>query len=242
MTNDVHTFRIIIDEENSVVESNESNNEKEAVIPAPDLIIESITCSPTEFTANCTVTFKIIVRNIGLTTAELPYLDCYINNVLQIRLPIVTLSSTTSAEALFHWTSLPGANVFKVIVDGEDYIVEVNENNNEESITLQTTAPVVEIPPQTEETVEETTENVTENKTLEISPMILDTIDLPPTQDANIPVNSSDSISESSGNDLPFWQNIFGNKWIIIGVGVLGVAAISVLLVFRKRSQAYKVM
>ncbi len=243
LTNDFQTFKIIIDEENSVVESDKSNNEKVAVIPTPDLLIESITYSPAEFTENTTVTLTITVGNTGVTPAQSPYLDCYINNVFQTRLPIVSISAGTSAEVLFDWTALPGKNELKVIVDGADNIVEVNETNNDKSITLQTIVPAIEPTAPPEEPVEETTDNSTANETQVSTPMILDTDELPPAQDiklsSNIPVNSSNDISELSSDNLSIWQNILGNRWLIIGVGVAGLATISVLLVLRKRSQAY---
>ncbi len=238
ITNDFQTFSIIIDEENAVIESNESNNEKVAVIPAPDLVIESITYSPTEFSENCTVTFTIIVFNTGVTPAASSYLDCYINNVFQASLPVPYIPSGITAELIFEWTALPGQNIIKAIVDGADNIVEVNETNNENSITIQTPVPIIElITP--EESPEETDENATENETQELLPMLFDTTDSPPTQDANIPVNSSDGNIKSSANDLPLWQNVLGNKWIILGVGATGIAAIGVLLLLRKRAQAF---
>lgn len=242
LTSDFQTFKVIIDEENSVIEGDESNNENVAVIPAPDLVIESVTYSPTEFSENGTVTFTITVGNTGVTPAESPYLDCYINNIFQTRLPVLSIAAGESAEVLYDWTALAGQNVLKVIVDGTDNIVEINETNNEKSVTLQTTVPVIEVIAPPEEPAAETTENTTANETHEIASLILDTNDLPPSPDAeiasNIPANSSDDISELSNDNSPLWQNLLGNKWLILGVGVLGLAIISVLLVLRKRSHA----
>ena len=52
LVNSLQTFKITIDEDNRVPENDESNNEKTVVIPAPDLVIESITYSPDDFTEN----------------------------------------------------------------------------------------------------------------------------------------------------------------------------------------------
>ena len=243
LTNDFQSFKVIIDEENNVMETDESNNEKTAVIPAPDLLIESITYSPTEFSENSTAVFTILIRNTGVTSAESSYLDCYVNNVFQVRLPVLTLSADTSTEVLFNWTALPGENVLKVILDGADSIVEVNETNNEKSISVQTIVPVIELIPPPEQPVEETTDNVTANETQENTIPILDTDDtLPPQENeipSSIPATVPDDISELFSEDTSLWQNILGNRWLIIGVAVVGAAAISVLLMIRKRSQAY---
>jgi subtilase family serine protease len=238
LTNEFHSFRIIVDKDNDVMEDDESNNEKTAVIPAPDLLIESITCSPDNFTENDTVTFIITVVNAGATPSEASYLDCYINEVLQASLPVNSIPAGSSAEVIFEWTALSGYNTFKVSIDGSDDIVEVNETNNVKSIGLETPVQTdIEVPP--EAPAGDTTDNATSNETQEVIPGILDDDTLPPAgeNEAAPPVNNLDELTELFAEEMPLWQDILGSQWLVIGVAVVGVAAISVLLVMRKRSR-----
>lgn len=237
---DFHSFKIIVDKENIVSESNEFNNEKTAVIPAPDLFIESVTCSPTQFSENETVTFVITVVNSGATPSQASYLDLYINDILHTSLPVSSIPADSSTEVLFEWTALSGQNIFKLFIDGSDDIVEVIETNNEKSITLETfVLTEIDIPP--EISPNNTTDNATSNETQEeVTSLILDEDNLPPAQEnaAAPTVSNLDELSELINEETPIWQDILSSQWLVIGVAVAGVAAISVLLVMRKRSRA----
>jgi subtilase family serine protease len=243
LTDDFQSFRIIVDKDNDISESNESNNTKTATIPAPDLLIESVTCSHAEFIENSTVTLVITIANVGSTTAESSYLDCYINDILQANLPVSSIPAGSSTEVFFEWTMLPGDNTFKGRIDSADNIVEINETNNEQSaILVILTQTDIEILPGTP--AGGTTENTTSNGTQEGTLGIFDTNDSPPAQDneAAPAANDLDELTELFNEETPLWQNIMSNQWIIIGVAVLGVAVISVLLVLRKRSRRASVM
>jgi subtilase family serine protease len=240
LANDYQSFKIIVDKENDVGESNESNNEKTVVIPAPDLIIESITYSPTEFSENDTITFVITVVNAGSTAAEASYLDLYINDVLQASLPVNSIPGGSTAEVVFEWTALSGQNIFKLFIDVSDDIVEINETNNEKSVTLDTLVQTeIEIPPETP--AEATTDNATSNETQQENIIGIPEDDgLPPAQESEaLPANEIDELSQLFYEETPLWQDILGSRWLVIGVAVAGVAAISVLLVLRKRARAY---
>ena len=237
---DYQSFKIIVDKNNDVFESDESNNEKTAIIPAPDLLIESINYTPDEFSENETVTFTISVINAGAMLAEASSLNFYINDVLQTTVPIDSLPVGSSKEVLFNWTALSGQNTFRFSLDVGDNIVEMDESNNEEFVTLQTLVQAgIEIPPET--TDEESTDNITTNETQEGVTGILDIDNLPPGLDSEVapPVSNLDELTGLINEETPLWQNILGNRWIILGVGVAGVAAISVLLLIRKRARVY---
>ena len=241
LINNFQTFKVIIDEDNSILESDESNNDKTAVIPAPDLIIESITYSPAEFSENSTITFVITIKNAGTSQSESTHLECYINDVLQTSVPVTSISAGESAEVFFDWIAQPGENTFRAVADSADFITESNESNNEKSISLQTPVAIIEPTSIPEETLEETTENATSNETYQSTPGIFDTSELPPAQaeenPPNLPVDTAEDVTDTSTDGSPWWQNILMNRWIIIGVGVLGVASIFVLLLLHKRAQ-----
>jgi hypothetical protein len=95
----------------------------------------------------------------------------------------------------------------------------------------------IEIPPETP--AGDTTDNATSNETQEVIPGILDDDTLPPAgeNEAAPPVNNLDELTELFAEEMPLWQDILGSQWLVIGVAVVGVAAISVLLVMRKRSR-----
>lgn len=239
LINSLQTFKVIIDGDNSVLEDNESNNEKTVVIPAPDLTIESITYSPADFSENSTITFVITIKNAGASQSQSTHLDCFINNILQTNLPVVSISVGESTEVFFYWTAQAGQNTFKVAIDSADSITESDESNNDESISLQTPAPITE--PEPIETPEETTDNATSDDTEQNDAGIFDADDIPPAQADEVPSNlftdGTEDVSATSTDGAPWWQNIFMNRWIIIGVGVLGLASIAVLLILHKRAQ-----
>ena len=230
-----HTFAAIVDKANGIVESDESNNEKTVVIPAPDLTIEGITWSPAEPSENSTVTFVITVRNLGLSPANSPYLSCYIDDILQTSLLFNSIAAGSSAAGTFTWTAQSGEHVFKVIADGNDSITESDESNNEKVINLSDSGALAESIPVAEPVAEAEPVVTTQiNEPVESDTPIIETVEAPPadntTDEEDIAANIADDSSAG-------WQGMLMNRWLIIGVGVLGAAVIIVLLLLRRRAK-----
>ena len=234
-----HTFKVIIDKANSIIEGDESNNEKTAVIPAPDLAIEAITWSPAEPSENVSVTFVIMARNLGSSTAYSPYLDCYIDDMPINRLPIDSIAAGASAAGIFTWTARSGEHIFKVIADRNDSITESDESNNEKVIDLShpgepeeavpAPEPVAEAEPAAAAVPVAVTES---NDPEENDSTNVETMEASPAQDET---DELDIVPDVADDSSAGWQGLLTNRWIIIGVGVVGGAVIVVLLLLRRR-------
>jgi subtilase family serine protease len=230
-----HTFRAIVDEANAIVESDESNNEKTVVLPAPDLTIEAVTWSPTGFSENSTVTFTIIAGNHGRSTAYSPNLDCYIDDILQTRLPVNSIVSGASAAGLFTWKATPGEHIFRVVADGNDSITERDESNNEKVIDLAHPQATTEATPEPEpagETEEVTTPAPVEAKASDSANVTA--LEFPTTDNATGEPDLAANIADDSSAGL---KGILMNRTVIIGIGGFGGATIVALLLLRRRSK-----
>ncbi len=242
---DSHTFKAIVDKANEVIESNESNNEKTVFIPTPDLTVELIAWSPAEPTENSTATFVITVNNIGDSTADSPYLDCYIDDILQKKIPLSSIASGATTAGSFTWSVQAGQHVFKAIIDGADSITEIDESNNEKTIPLPFPGELVEVIPESESPAEPAATNTPEPTEPEPDTIIETTIETsaenndetgeaPPTDNTTDEEDIAENISDESPAG---WKGILMNKLVIFGVAGLGLVLIAVLLVLKRRSK-----
>ena len=129
-------FKVIIDEANNIKESNESNNEKTIVLPAPDLTIDAMAWSPENLSENATVTFNIRIKNQGAGIASKPQVTVYVNDTFLASVQFNQVSPGETASGACTWTARNGENVFKMVIDEADIIAESDEDNNEKTLTL----------------------------------------------------------------------------------------------------------
>lgn len=230
---DSTVFRAIIDEANSIKESNESNNERTIVLPALDLTIDSMAWLPENPSENATVTFNIRIKNQGAGITSNTQVTVYVNDTFLASVQFNQLGPGETASGACTWTARSGENVFKMVIDEADIIAEDDEDNNEKTLTLtinqksaeepgQEITPVV--PP--ESIVPET---VTANDT-EITKALLFE-DVSDTQDI------AKKIADTSPAAQPWWQKILMNRLFIVGVGAVGVGTLFVLMLLRRRSR-----
>ncbi len=230
-----HVFKAIVDKANEIIEGDESNNERVVVLPAPDLTIEGITWSPAEPSENSTITFVITIRNLGLSPADSPYLACYIDDTLQTNLRINSIAAGASAAGTFTWTAQSGEHVFRTVADGNDSITESDESNNEKLINLADSGALAESIPAPEPVTEAEPVVTTQiNEPVESDTSIIETVEAPPTDNTTGEEDIAANIADDSSAG---WQGILMNRWLIIGVGVLGAAIIIVLLLLRRRAK-----
>ena len=131
-----HLVKAIVDMENQVAESNESNNVKTAGLPAPDLVIDSITWSPVNPSENDTVTFYVTIKNLTGSTAgpSSVYLD--IDGASQGQADTPEIAAGAAATENFTWVASVGSHTIKAIADGSNQVFESNETNNEQAVNL----------------------------------------------------------------------------------------------------------
>ena len=134
-----YAVRAIVDYNDNVPESNETNNDKKiifsgALIPAPDLIVQDITWSPLNPSPGDTVTFTIIVENQGNGNAADPEVYYYVDGVRKGSTTISLIPAGTTSEVTFTWKSETGQHTIYAVVDYQDNIPESDETNNDKEI------------------------------------------------------------------------------------------------------------
>jgi subtilase family serine protease len=230
-----HIFRAVLDKANSVLESNEANNEKTVILPAPDLTIDSITCSPDSPAENTLVTITVSIRNLGKGHSGSTLTACYIDGDILTWGDIDDISPGGTATGTFYWIARPGEHIIRLIADEKNNAIENDEHNNEKESVISIPLPT-------------STENATLEPVPEVSPAVttelkepeeaaktIETSQIPPAQESATVPDISDNISQSPSTSARL-QGILMNRWFIIGIGVVGVAAITLLLRFRKKA------
>ena len=227
-----HSFRAVLDAANSVLESNEENNEKTVILPAPDLIIDIITCSPRSPAENTLVTITVSVRNLGKGHSGSTLTACYIDGKILTWVDINHINAGSTATGTFYWIALPGEHVIRAIADEANNVIENDEHNNEKESAISIPPPAA-------------TENTTLKPVTEASPTVtielkkpaqtVETSKIPPAQEKATVPDISANISQAPSASARL-QGILMNRWFIIGIGVMGAAVIIVLLRFRKKA------
>lgn len=149
-------FRVIVDPDNTVTETNESNNAAEinaSVSQAKiDLIVDSVKTSNAKPKAGQVASIQVKIKNIGDTKASNVKLNVYLGDKARtpnftVVIPSVNRNSVFSKS--FSWTipnNIPGINYpIRVMVDPDNTIVETIEINNEKTYLLNLTAPDLSI-------------------------------------------------------------------------------------------------
>jgi len=139
----VHKIRAIVDPQNKVPESEETNNYKAITFPTlpPDLIIEQITWTPSEPSIGDTVTFTVTVKNQGEAISGYAYIVYYIDNIQLTSGRVNPVSHNATDNQTFTWTVTTGEHVIKAFVDSTDIVDESDETNNEKVTIFTPSAP-----------------------------------------------------------------------------------------------------
>jgi hypothetical protein len=224
---DSPVFRVVIDEADDVAESNESNNEKTVFLPAPDLIIEGIAMSPENPSENVTVTFIVSIKNAGTGIARSPHITGYVDDTFLASIQFNDLNPGDSTTGACIWTAQNGEHAFRAVADENDVITETDESNNEEILE----EPTQEASPATDN--ESAALSTVTAKNVDIIEMMLG-------DNYTAEEDIAEDLSSTESADSPWWQKILMNQFVIIGVAVLGVGALVVLLLMRRRSRKSK--
>ena len=139
----IHTFTAVADYKGQVSESDEHNNEKTYTLSTlgADLIIDSITWSPSEPSVGSTVIFSITIRNQGTIAASSNRVDFYIDGISRGYKDIGRIDPGGALTETFSWFSKAGQHEIKAIVDKNDSVPEVNEDNNETTVVFSALLP-----------------------------------------------------------------------------------------------------
>ena len=135
-----YTVKVVADYNNNVIESDETNNEKEITfsgtpVPEPDLIIEDITWRPLNPSPGELVTFTIIIKNQGDGSTAASQVYYYVDDSPEGSDNISSIPAGGTATGTFTWKTEKGDYIIKAVADYNDDVPESDETNNEKEIT-----------------------------------------------------------------------------------------------------------
>ncbi|MFC1915591.1 CARDB domain-containing protein [Chloroflexota bacterium] len=129
---------------NSVAPDTEANEAKMVTFLAtslPDLVVESITASPTHPSIGDTVTFTVIIRNQGSSKANNSYLTCRLDDALWTSALVSSINPGATVTKTFFLKAEFGSHTIKVAADSNEEVPESDETNNEKTFAFSTLAP-----------------------------------------------------------------------------------------------------
>jgi subtilase family serine protease len=107
----------------------------------PDLIIESVTWTPEEFSKGDTLNFSAVVKNQG-SGASLPStVKMYADGSLKKEQHLSGMEADGTQVIAFTWLAEQGTHTIRFVVDEDAIVSESDENNNEKSVTVSSLAP-----------------------------------------------------------------------------------------------------
>jgi len=133
-----HAIRAVVDYNQKLLESDEDNNETTITMaPAmPDLVIDTITLSPTEFSAGDEVDFNVIIKNQGSQKAHAFRVAYYVDDSAAGYQDVTYVDAGATVTYKFPWTALDGNHSIKIAADSNNQIDEVEENNNVRTLNI----------------------------------------------------------------------------------------------------------
>jgi subtilase family serine protease len=135
----VHTFKITADINNTVIEVNETNNEKEIrfTTMTPDLIVDGISW----LSNNDESTFTITVKNMGTGTAGASQVKYSFDGAPADIKDLGPIQAGETAQFSFIAILSQGSHTAYITADYNNNIIELDENNNNSVISFSTLAP-----------------------------------------------------------------------------------------------------
>ncbi len=139
-TEGTHIIKAVADTSESVTETDETNNVNTYTLAtlAPDLIIQSITWSPSSPSGGDSITFSIVIKNQGNTQSRSTNLNFYIDGNTRGTQEIAAINPGASLTKTYLWTALTGQHTLRAVADEIDNNSESDETNNELTVTFST--------------------------------------------------------------------------------------------------------
>ena len=221
-----HTVKVITDIENQILESDEDNNGRVFILPAPDLIIEQLTWSPAQPSQDDTVTFSITIKNQGLGRASAPGVYYDIDETSADYLGVKDLEAGDTATATFTWSAQAGPHTIKAVVDELNQLLENDEANNEQTATFEVS------PPPAADNTSAPAPSASANTSGQPEPN--DGINEP---DGQIPLQDADpELPENPPPVQAAGKGIWQGWWLVLGGAAVGCTVIAALLRLRRKS------
>ncbi len=138
-----HIIRAVADSAGSVAESDESNNTMTFAMTAlaPDLVVLSISWTPTGPSKGDSVVFRVTVKNQGNSRSGSSRLILYIDGISRGYKDIYPIDPANTSSTTYNWVAQTGQHTIKAIIDEPRQVEEGNEANNEYNATFSTLPP-----------------------------------------------------------------------------------------------------
>jgi subtilase family serine protease len=129
----VYPLKLIINPNNSIIESDEDNNEMTVdFLPIiPDLYIKSFAWSPSIPSVGETVNFTITVGNKGRSMVGDCLFHFYVGNEFSLPGSAKNLTVGGSDSVVIKWDAKPGTHTIRIVIDPYDNFTELSESDNE---------------------------------------------------------------------------------------------------------------
>ncbi len=139
----IHNISITADAGNIVTESDETNNDKEISFSTmtPDLVIEDISWLMEYPLSNNDVTFVITIKNQGSDTSGVSTLKYSVDESIDLHKDITPLPAGESITVNIISVIESGEHTVDVYIDPDDEITEIDETNNDKSLSFSTSVP-----------------------------------------------------------------------------------------------------
>jgi subtilase family serine protease len=145
---DFHEIRVIIDYNNTVLESDDTNNDKTVgfLTARPDLIIDDLSWEPEEIGVGDSVTFSATVKNQGAGRAGPFRVSCYVGSYYAGSVDILELDTDEAVPISFDWVASNGIYTINILADCDTEVTEINEANNKMTRDIPINLPDIWIP------------------------------------------------------------------------------------------------
>jgi subtilase family serine protease len=139
----IHSIKITTDTDNLVIESDETNNDKEMKFATltPDLVIKNIGWLIEDPMTNDDVYFTITIKNQGTGIAGSSQLKYSVDKNSAVFGDITQIPAGDIAEYKFNSILEGGPHTANVTIDANNKVTELDENNNNKVLSFTTIAP-----------------------------------------------------------------------------------------------------
>ena len=141
---DYHAIKAVADSNNEVTESDEANNENTVISSVRDLIIETITGSPTGPSVGDTVTFTVTIKNQGNARAGSSRVAYYIDGSSRGYQQVQEIDAGATVTKTFTWIAQAGYHIIKAVADSNNEVTESDETNNERTVIFPVPDLIIE--------------------------------------------------------------------------------------------------
>lgn len=136
--NGKHAVMAIVDSSEQILESDEENNANTIIVAPimPDLLIDTITWSPADFSPGDEVNFSVAIKNQGSQRANSFRMTYYVDGSIAGYRDMDGLDIGATLTEEFPWMATAGIHGIKIAVDANNQVTEGEENNNVKTLNL----------------------------------------------------------------------------------------------------------